>query len=122
MEKINQMEIRDIIISEIPEVKDEVSKLSSKDNIAGAMQIVVTFTRDMLKGHHLSKVHWCIALIGWVYGRGNEMVRDIIANIFVRSFNGMRNLCSQVEWQIIQEQMPANLYAVYVYQNRTSSR
>ncbi|MGK6352157.1 DUF7674 family protein [Parapedobacter sp. DT-150] len=122
METINQNELSSIIESELPEVKDEIVHLTAKDNVAGAMQIVATYMRDMMQEKKLAKVVRCMKLVGWLYGRGNDRVRDIIANVFVRSFNGLRNACSQWEWVQLREQMPANLYSVYVYQNRTSNR
>lgn len=115
---ISQVEVPEIIASEIPEVKDEIGRLSSRDNIAGAMQIVVTYVREMLQNHRVTKANWCIAFVGWLYLKGNEGVREIIENVFVRSFNGMRRLCSPAEWVIIQQRMPATLYAVFVFQNR----
>lgn len=118
MKTINQQEITGIIAREIPEVKAEIDHLSSQANIAGVMQIVVTFARDMLVQRSLAKVNWCMALIGWMYGRGDQTVKEMIENVYVMSFNGMRNLCGQREWQLIQQQIPANLYSIYITQNQ----
>lgn len=118
METINQNELSYIVANELPEVQEEIDHLRSKENIAGVMQIVATYAKDMLRAKHFNKVSRCIRLVGWLYGRGNDAVRDIIANVFVRSFNGMRGLCSQWEWIKLRERMPANLYSVYVHQNR----
>lgn len=117
MYKINQTELPEIIAQEIPEVKNEIGKLSSKENIAATLQIVVTYTREMLTRHQVAKVNYCMALMGWIYSLGNEPIRDLIENLFVRSFNGMRSLCRPKEWNEIQSRIPTRLYTVYMAQN-----
>ncbi|SEL10089.1 DUF7674 family protein [Parapedobacter koreensis] len=118
METIRQEEFSLIIVSELPEVKNDVVSLCRKGNIAGVMQIVVNYMRDMVRGKQLDKVLRCMNLVGWMYGRGDSAVREIIANVFVRSFNGLHNQCTNWEWERIREDMPANLYSVYTVQNR----
>jgi hypothetical protein len=117
MYKINQVELPEIIAQEIPEIKSEIGRLSSKENIAATLQVVVTYTREMLTRHQVAKVNYCMALMGWIYNLGNEPIRDLIENLFVRSFNGMRSLCRPNEWDQIQSRMPAKLYMVYKGQN-----
>jgi len=119
MKTINQNELSYVVTVELPEIEEEIGHLHSKDNIAGVMQVVATYAKDMLRAKHFAKVSRCMLLVGRLYGCGNASVRDIIANVFVRSFNGMRTLCSQWEWRQLREGMPPNLYAVYVFQNRT---
>lgn len=117
MYKINQMELPEIIAQEIPEIKSEIGRLSSKENIAATLQIVVTYTREMLTRRQVAKVNYCMALMGWIYNLGNEPIRDLIENLFVRSFNGMRSLCLPNEWDQIQSRIPVKLYNVYMVQN-----
>lgn len=121
MKTINQNDLSHVVASELPDVRDEIDHLQAKENIAGVMQVVATYAKDMLRAKHFAKVSRCMRLVGWLYGRGNVFVRDIIANVFVRSFNGMRNLCDQREWMQLREAMPSNLYSVYVLQNRNHS-
>lgn len=118
MKTIEINELAEIICTEIPDIKPELNKLSSKENIAGMIQIVVTFTRELLKTRNWGKVNWNMMLIGWIYGRGDQTIKDIIENVYVRSFNGMKNICGQFEWEILQKKIPANLYSVYLYQNK----
>lgn len=117
MKEIHKCELPEIISSEIPEIKDELSRLSSKENSAGVLQIVVTFTRDLILKHRWAKVKWNMMLVGWLYDKGDRAVKDIIENLFVRSFTGMQHLCSQHNWQRIQRQIPTNLYSLYLNQN-----
>lgn len=122
MERIKKNELLGIITSEIPEVNNEIDRLSSKENIAGVLQIVVTFTRELLKNQRWAKVNWNMMLIGWVYDRGDEAVKDMIENVFVRSFNGMQNLCGQSNWQLVQKKIPISLYSIYLSQNRNHNK
>ncbi|MCL4639006.1 MULTISPECIES: DUF7674 family protein [Olivibacter] len=115
MNKINQDEIPDIISAEIPEIKREISELS-RENLAGALQVVVSYIRDRITVHEIAKVIYSISLVGWIYNCGNERVKDLIENLFVRSFNGMRKLCSQYEWGLIEKRIPIKLLTVYTKQ------
>lgn len=118
METIKPTEVSRIISLEIPEVKNEVNKLSGDHNVAAVLQVVINYIREMLVTHNLERANQCIILIGQIYGRGNTMVQDIIENLFVRSFNGMKRLCGPIEWQKLQIKIPWSLRKVYVLQNR----
>lgn len=115
MNKINQDEIPDIISAEIPEIKREISELS-RENLAWALQVVVSYIRDRITVHEIAKVIYSISLVGWIYNCGNERVKYLIENLFVRSFNGMRKLCSQYEWGLIEKRIPIKLLTVYTKQ------
>lgn len=117
MESINQRELPAIISTGIPEVKSEVARLTSRENIAGMLQIVVNFVRTRLMKQDVTRAGYCIRLIGRIHQRGNSSIKDIIENLFVRSFNGMERLCSPKEWKILQSKMPGNLQEAYDRQN-----
>lgn len=118
METINKKELSFIVASELPEIRDEISQIRSKENVAGVMQAVVNYMRDMAYGKQIDKIVRCLKLVGWVYGRTDNTIRDTISNVFVRSFNGLRNRCSNWDWTRIRQQMPSNLYSVYAVQKR----
>ncbi|GGC42469.1 hypothetical protein GCM10011386_38390 [Parapedobacter defluvii] len=118
METINKKEFSFIVASELPDIRDEISHIRSKENVAGVMQAVVNYMRDMVRDKQLDKVLRCMNLVGWMYGRGDGAIRETIANVFVRSFNGLRNQCTNWDWERIREHMPANLYSVFTVQNR----
>lgn len=117
MKKIKKSDLFQLISSEIPEVQEEVNRLSSRDNIAGAIQIVITFMKDMLHVHNLSRVSWSMMFMGWLYGRGDSRLKELIENLFVRSFNSMKRHCDPQEWYMVQKKMPFSLRKVYAYQN-----
>lgn len=116
MKIIHPLEVPIMISRKIPEVQEEVGKLTSPDNIAGALQVVVNYIRALLHRHRFSKVQYCITLIDQIYGGGSPAVREIIEQLFIRSFDGMRKLCTQKEWLVLQSKMPLNLHAVYIHQ------
>ncbi|GGG94679.1 hypothetical protein GCM10007415_32200 [Parapedobacter pyrenivorans] len=118
METINRKELSFIVASELPEIRDEIGHIRSKENVAGVMQAVVNYMRDMARGRQIDKIVRRMKLVGWVYGRTDSAIRETISNVFVRSFNGLRNRCSNWDWTRIQQQMPSNLYSVYAVQNR----
>lgn len=103
----------EVISSGIPELKQEVGKAFYKQNAAAVLQVVVNFARDMLVKRNLSRVKWCIHYVGSVHEKGDAVVKDIIENLFVRSFNGMKRLCTPAEWQEIYSKIPENLGIIY---------
>lgn len=106
----------EVISSGIPEVKQEVEKALYKQNEAAVLQVVVNFARDMLLKRNLSRVKWCVTYVGNVHEKGDDVVKAIIENLFVRSFNGMKRLCSPLEWQEVCSKIPANLSTIYLRQ------
>ena len=116
MKIIHKSDLLPLISAEIPEVSEEVNRLSSKENIAGAIQIVVTFMKDMLQHHNLPRVRWSMMFMGWLYGRSDAAVKEIIENLFVRSFNGMKRICNPQEWQSVETKIPYSLRSVYIRQ------
>lgn len=106
----------EVISNGIPELKQEVGKAFYKQNAAAVLQVVVNFARDMLVKRNLCRVKWCIYYVGSVHEKGDAVVKDIIENLFVRSFNGMKRLCGPVEWQEVYSKIPVNLGTIYLRQ------
>lgn len=117
MNTINQQDVYEIIASEIPEVDEEMKTLSSRENLAATLQLVVNYVRDKLSLHEIGKAQYCIALVGWLYGVGNDRVRELIEHLFVRSFNSIKKHCNQQEWTQIERTMPNRLLSIYSTQN-----
>lgn len=117
MEKICLDEMYTIITSELPEVTLEITKPTTKKNPAAVIQGVVNYLRDRLALHEIAKVRYTMAFMGWVYARSEDKARELVENLFVRSFNSLKRHCSGFEWEEIESSIPQRLYTIYLLQN-----
>ncbi|NQD71600.1 hypothetical protein HP439_12795 [Sphingobacterium shayense] len=99
------------------EIKEEISKLSDHKNFAGIFQAIVNHINLLLSKGQIEKIGTKIKFIGWLYKRGNVYVKEIIENLFVRSFAGMKRRCTAEQWIYIYQLIPSNLKSIYELQN-----
>lgn len=117
MKKICPGDMCRIIVSELPEVTKEIQKPSSMDNFAALLQGVVNYLRDRLSLHEIGKVRYTMAFMGWVYTASDEKARELVENLFIRSFGSLKRHCAKAEWEDIESSIPQRLYTVYIGQN-----
>ncbi|AIM39084.1 hypothetical protein KO02_22140 [Sphingobacterium sp. ML3W] len=117
MERINEKKASDYLEIQYVEIKEEIHKLSAHKNFAGVFQAIVNHINLLLSTGQIEKIGLKLKLIGWLYRRGNEYVRYIIENLFVRSFEGMKKRCTAEQWIYMYQSIPKNLKNVYQLQN-----
>ena len=113
---MNNYEVPAIMEDELPAIKEELKENCILGNVNAAMQVLVKYTRKMIRLHDLTAVTKCMRLADKIYDKGNTMVKNAVENVFVYSFSGLRTCCDQLEWKRVQSKMPMTLYSLYVKQ------
>ncbi|MFU1855750.1 hypothetical protein ACK8HY_01905 [Sphingobacterium sp. NGMCC 1.201703] len=117
MNKINEQSASQYLADHYGEIKEEINDLSSRRNFAGIFQAIVNHINYLLSNGQVEKIGSRLKYMGWLYRRGNEQVRNIIENLFVRSFRGMKRRCTSEEWIYMYQQIPKNLKQIYLLQS-----
>ncbi|MDF2515886.1 MAG: hypothetical protein K0R59_1182 [Sphingobacterium sp.] len=117
MNKINEQSASQYLADHYGEIKEEINDLSSRRNFAGIFQAIVNHINYLLSNGQVEKIGSRLKYMGWLYRRGNEQVRNIIENLFVRSFRGMKRRCTSEQWIYMYQQIPKNLKQIYLLQS-----
>lgn len=116
MDTINENKAIDYITIHYKEINDEIRQLSNHKNFAGILQAVVNFLKTQLTNGKIQKIGDRIKVMGWLHKRGNDYVRFIIENLFVRSFDSLKKSCTAPQWEDIYKRIPLDLKKVYAAQ------
>lgn len=117
-EKINEDRAAIYMAAHHKEIREEIQELSLRKNFAGILQAVLNLIRGLLEKGEFEKIIRHIKYIGWVYQRGNEYIKYLIENLFVRSFESIRKRCSQTQWEQLYAEIPKPFKTLYLTQNR----
>lgn len=90
MQKINQKKTVEYLKAFYPDIKNEITNLSDRNNFAGIMQTTVDHMKDLLEQTKIQSVIRNLKRMDWIYKRGNSYVRYLIENIFIRSFESLK--------------------------------
>ncbi|MFD1630127.1 DUF7674 family protein [Pseudopedobacter beijingensis] len=115
--KINEERAAMYIAVHHKEISEEIQQLSSHKNFAGIIQAVINQIRGLLEKGEFVRIVRHIRYIAWIYQRGNEYIRYIIENLFVRSFEGIRRRCSTKQWLQLYAKIPNPFKVIYLTQN-----
>lgn len=115
--KINEEKAAVYLANHHKEIGEEIRELSVSRNFAGILQAVINLIRDLLTKGEFVKISRHIKFEWWIYQRGNEYIKYIIENLFVRSFEGIRKRCSISQWQRLYEEIPKPFKVIYQTQN-----
>ena len=96
-----------------PEIKEEIRFLSLRKNFAGIIQSIINYLFHLLEQSKQIIVVSKIKEMGWLYTRGNNEVKDLIENLFVRSFRAMQKRCSPKDWNFLLEKCPIAFQNIY---------
>lgn len=122
MDTINENIATDYITAHYKEINNEIRQLSNHKNFAGILQAVVNFLKSQLTNGQIQKIGDRIKVMGWLHKRGNDYVRFIIENLFVRSFDSMKKSCTTPEWEDLYKRFPLDLKKVYAAQKAMAYR
>lgn len=116
MDKINENRATQYIVAHYGEIRQELDQLSAHRNFAGVLQAVVNFLRFLLAKGQIDKAGKHIRVFGRLYTKGNDYLKYIIENLFIRSFEGIKRQCTTDEWNLLYKQIPVNLKKIYLQQ------
>ena len=122
MKKINENTASAYLERHYGEIKDEIHTLSSHKNFPGILQAIINLLRFLQEKGQICKVGLRIKIIGRLYNKGNDYLKYIIENLFIRSFVGIKKRCTTQEWNVLYKQIPENLKKIYIQQNQEQSQ
>lgn len=120
MSTINQNKASKYFIVKLPEIKEEINGLIAKRNFAGVLQAIVNHLKSLLQQSKIRLMAHIIRNVGWVHARGSLYIREIIGNLFVRSFEGLRKRCNITQWQHLYGKFPPAFRKMYLRQTKNN--
>lgn len=118
MQKINQKKTVEYLKAFYPDIRNEITNLSDRNNFAGIMQTTVDHMKDLLEQTKIQSVIRNVKRMDWIYKRGNSYVRYLIENIFIRSFESLKRKTNPQQWRFLFQEIPADFKNIYMEQTR----
>ncbi|WP_317897723.1 DUF7674 family protein [Aurantibacillus circumpalustris] len=97
---IKENEILEILGNELPEINQELEKLSSRQNIYSAIKCFAEFTKQLIKKGNLSEVKHCFNVAEKMLLEGNKTVKNAIENVYIFSMSSVLGFTSPMSYKI----------------------
>ena len=101
MRTINQKIATDYLKFFYPPLRSEITQLSVQDNFAGILQATVNYLKRLLQESKVNIIAHHIKLMDMIYKNGDSYVKDMIENLFVRSFESFKKHAKISQWKSI---------------------
>lgn len=113
MQKINQKIAVEYLKFFYPRLRNEITQLSIQDNFAGVIQSTINYLKNLLMESRINIISHHIKLMDMIYKNGDSYVRDMIENLFVRSFESFKKHAKIQHWKLLYQYMPINFQLIY---------
>ena len=101
-----------------PRLRKEIDELSVNNNFAGIIQTTINYLRKLLQESKINIIAHHIKLMDMIYKNGDQYVKDIIENVFVRSFESFKKHGKISHWKQLYQNMPVDFQLIYNEQRR----
>ncbi|WP_345200400.1 DUF7674 family protein [Chryseobacterium ginsengisoli] len=113
MKTINQKIAIEYLKFFYPPLRTEITQLSGQDNFAGIMQAIVNYLKNLLQESKVNIIAHHIKLMDMIYKIGDSYVKDMIENLFVRSFESFKKHAKISHWKLLYQYMPITFQVIY---------
>lgn len=113
MKTINQKIAVEYLKFFYPPLRNEITQLSVQDNFAGVIQATINYLKKLLLESKVNIIAHHIKLMHMIYKIGDSYVKDIIENLFVRSFESFKKHAKIQHWKILYQYMPISFQVIY---------
>ncbi|WP_089854494.1 hypothetical protein [Chryseobacterium taeanense] len=113
MQKINQKIAIEYLKFFYPRLRTEITQLSIQNNFAGVIQSTINYLKNLLMESRINIISHHIKLMDMIYKNGDSYVRDMIENLFVRSFESFKKHAKIQHWKLLYQYMPINFQLIY---------
>lgn len=113
MKTINQKIAVEYLKFFYPPLRNEITQLSVQDNFAGVIQATINYLKNLLLESKVNIIAHHIKLMHMIYKIGDLYVKDIIENLFVRSFESFKKHAKIQHWKILYQYMPISFQVIY---------
>lgn len=101
-----------------PPLRQEITQLSVQDNFAGVIQATINYLKNLLLESKVSIIAHHIKLMDMIYKIGDSYVKQIIENLFVRSFESFKKHAKIAHWKLLYQYMPVSFQLIYNEQRK----
>lgn len=116
MQTINQKIAVEYLKFFYPPLRPEITQLSVQDNFAGIIQATINYLKNLLLESKINIIAHHIKLMESIYRNGNSYVREMIENLFVRSFESFKKHTKINHWKRLYQYMPVSFQEIYDHQ------
>ncbi|KFF13454.1 hypothetical protein IW15_06585 [Chryseobacterium soli] len=118
MQTINQKIAVEYLKFFYPPIRKEISQLSVQNNFAGIMQATINYLKNLLSESKINIIGHHIKLMEGIYSNADSYVKDMIENLFIRSFGSFKKHTKIQHWNLIFQYMPAQFQEIYLNQEK----
>lgn len=118
MKTINQKIAVEYLKFFYPPLRQEITQLSVQDNFAGVIQATINYLKNLLLESKVSIIAHHIKLMDMIYKIGDSYVKQIIENLFVRSFESFKKHAKIAHWKLLYQYMPVSFQLIYNEQRK----
>ncbi len=118
MVKINKKVATEYLKIFYPTIRTEITQLSTGNNFAGIMQAIINHMKLLLKESGVSIISYHMKSMEWLYRNGNSYIKDMIENLFIRSFESLKKLCEHQQWETLYQYIPVKFQEIHLEQIR----
>lgn len=113
MQTINQKIATEYLKFFYAPLRTEITQLSVQDNFAGIIQSTINYLKRLLQESKVNIIAHHIKLMEVIYKNGDSYVKDIIENLFVRSFESFKKRAKISHWMLLYQYMPVTFQLIY---------
>ncbi len=96
-------------IQTVQQVGSDFKKISLTPNVYKSLQCLAALTKKKLLEHNILKVKTYLSIVQKIYNHGNQMVKNAIEDVFIKSFSELINKCNTDEQELLRRFIPFNL-------------
>lgn len=108
------------ISNTLPELTHEITTSINSKNPFAVVRVVTYYTRKMIEQHNDVMIKKCLKLMGSIYTKGNVVLKNAVADVFIFSLDTVFAPCSFTERKKLMGILPQSLRNVYLKQVYTS--
>ncbi len=109
---ISENEVSEILGEELPEINNELERISGSENIYKTLQCFATYTKRCAKTGNIKKLKSCFVIADKLLGNGNKKVKSAVKNVYLISVSSLFEIVSPIQKQVMK-MLPENLKTTY---------
>ncbi|CAN5131645.1 hypothetical protein BH09BAC5_BH09BAC5_07730 [soil metagenome] len=109
---ITENEVSDILGEELPEINNELEKLSNLSNIYKTMQCFADYTKQLIRKGNLKEVKHCFLVAEKILKNGNGTVKNAVENCYLYSVSTIIDIASPMN-QAVKKLLTSSLKKEY---------
>ncbi|WP_294201758.1 hypothetical protein [uncultured Chryseobacterium sp.] len=113
MQTINQAKATEYLKFFYPQLRTEIIQLSIQDNFAGIIQSTINYLRRLLQESKVNIMVHHITMMEMIYKSGDSYVKNMIENLFIRSFESFKKRAKISHWKRLYQYMPVTFQVIY---------